>query len=146
MLVMPDCAVAVFARTSILGAMVRFFDILDGTKIILEDLIPVQRVGKMVLNRNPESYFTETEQVAFMTSNVVPGIDFSNDPFLQGRNFSHNDTQLIRLGSPNFHELPINRPVCPFSNNQRDAHMLITINKGRRPRKERPISPMSWNF
>ena len=107
------------------------FDILDATKIIPEDLIPVQRVGKMVLNRNPDNYFAETEQVAFMTSNVVPGIDFSNDPLLQGRNFSYNDTQLSRLGSPNFHEIPINRPVCPFSNNQRDAHMRTTINKGR---------------
>jgi catalase len=107
------------------------FDILDATKIIPEDLIPVQRVGRMVLNRNPDNYFAETEQVAFMTSNVVPGIDFSNDPLLQGRNFSYNDTQLSRLGSPNFHEIPINRPVCPFSNNQRDAHMRTTINKGR---------------
>jgi catalase len=107
------------------------FDILDATKIIPEDLIPVQRVGKMVLNRNPDNYFAETEQVAFMTSNVVPGIDFSNDPLLQGRNFSYNDTQLSRLGSPNFHEIPINRPICPFSNNQRDAHMRTTINKGR---------------
>jgi catalase len=107
------------------------FDILDATKIIPEDLIPVQRVGKMVLNRNPDNYFAETEQVAFMTSNVVPGIDFSNDPLLQGRNFSYNDTQLSRLGSPNFHEIPINRPVCPFSNNQRDAHMRVTINRGR---------------
>jgi catalase len=107
------------------------FDILDATKIIPEDLIPVQRVGKMLLNRNPDNYFAETEQVAFMTSNVVPGIDFSNDPLLQGRNFSYNDTQLSRLGSPNFHEIPINRPVCPFSNNQRDAHMRTTINKGR---------------
>jgi catalase len=107
------------------------FDILDATKIIPEDLIPVQRVGKMVLNRNPDNYFAETEQVAFMTSNVVPGIDFSNDPLLQGRNFSYNDTQLSRLGSPNFHEIPINRPVCPFSNNQRDAHMRTTVNRGR---------------
>ncbi|MBV8143105.1 MAG: catalase [Verrucomicrobia bacterium] len=107
------------------------FDILDATKIIPEDLIPVQRVGKMVLNRNPDNYFAETEQVAFMTSNVVPGIDFSNDPLLQGRNFSYNDTQLSRLGSPNFHEIPINRPVCPFSNNQREAHMRITLNRGR---------------
>jgi catalase len=107
------------------------FDILDATKIIPEDLIPVQRVGKLVLNRNPDNYFAETEQVAFMTSNVVQGIDFSNDPLLQGRNFSYNDTQLSRLGSPNFHEIPINRPVCPFSNNQRDAHMRTTINKGR---------------
>ncbi len=107
------------------------FDILDATKIIPEDLIPVRRVGKMVLNRNPDNYFAETEQVAFMTSNVVPGIDFCNDPLLQGRNFSYNDTQLSRLGSPNFHEIPINRPVCPFSNNQRDAHLRVTINKSR---------------
>ena len=86
------------------------FDLLDATKIWPEDLVPVQRVGKMTLNRNPDNYFSETEQVAFMTSNVVPGIDFSNDPLLQGRNFSYNDTQLSRLGSPNFHEIPINRP------------------------------------
>ena len=107
------------------------FDILDSTKIIPEDLVPLKRVGRLTLNRNPDNYFAETEQVAFMTSNVVPGIDFSHDPLLQGRNFSYNDTQLSRLGSPNFHELPINRPVCPFSNNQRDAHMRTTINKGR---------------
>jgi catalase len=107
------------------------FDILDATKIWPEDLIPVQRVGKMTLNRNPDNYFAETEQVAFMTTNIVPGIDFSNDPLLQGRNFSYLDTQLSRLGTPNFHELPINRAVCPFSNNQRDAHMRTTINKGR---------------
>jgi catalase len=107
------------------------FDLLDATKIWPEDLVPVQRAGKMTLNRNPDNYFSETEQVAFMTSNVVPGIDFSNDPLLQGRNFSYNDTQLSRLGSPNFHEIPINRPLCPFSNNQRDAHMRTTINKGR---------------
>ncbi|RYG59349.1 catalase, partial [bacterium] len=107
------------------------FDVLDATKIWPEDLIPVKRIGKMTLNRNPDNYFSETEQVAFMTTNIVPGIDFSNDPLLQGRNFSYLDTQLSRLGSPNFHELPINRPVCPFSNNQRDAHMRHTINKGR---------------
>ena len=107
------------------------FDLLDSTKIIPEDLVPVQRIGKMVLNRNPDNYFAEVEQVAFMTSNVVPGIDFSHDPLLQGRNFSYNDTQLSRLGTHNFHELPINRAVCPFSNNQRDGHMRMTINKGR---------------
>src|ERR1700760_101769 len=97
------------------------FDILDATKIIPEDLIPVQRVGKMVLNRNPDNYFAETEQVAFMTSNVVPGIDFSNDPLLQGRNFSYNDTQLSRLGTPNHQQLPINAPKCPVMNFQRDG-------------------------
>ena len=107
------------------------FDVLDATKLWPEELVPLIRVGKMILNRNPDNYFAETEQVAFMTSNVPPGIDFSNDPLLQGRNFSYNDTQLSRLGSPNFHEIPINRPVCPFSNNQRDAHMRTTINKGR---------------
>jgi len=107
------------------------FDILDATKIWPEDLIPVRRIGKMTLNRNPDNYFSETEQVAFNTTNIVPGIDFSNDPLLQGRNFSYLDTQLSRLGSPNFTELPINRPVAPVSNNQRDAHMRYTINKGR---------------
>ncbi len=107
------------------------FDILDATKIWPEDLIPVRRVGKMTLNRNPDNYFSETEQVAFNTTNIVPGIDFSNDPLLQGRNFSYLDTQLSRLGSPNFTELPINRPVVEVSNNQRDAHMRHTINKGR---------------
>ncbi len=107
------------------------FDVLDATKIWPEDLVPVRRIGKMTLNRNPDNFFAETEQVAFMTTNIVPGIDFSDDPLLQGRNFSYLDTQLSRLGSPNFHELPINRPVCPFSNNQRDAHMRHTINEGR---------------
>jgi catalase len=107
------------------------FDVLDATKLWPEDLIPVVRVGKMTLDRNPNNYFSETEQVAFMVTNIVPGVDFSNDPLLQGRTFSYQDTQLSRLGSTNFHELPINRPVCPFSNNQRDGHMRTTINKGR---------------
>lgn len=107
------------------------FDVLDATKLWPEDLIPIQRVGKMVLNRNPDNFFAETEQVAFNTTNIVPGIDFSNDPLLQGRNFSYLDTQLSRLGSPNFTELPINRPITPVSNNQREAHMRYTINKGR---------------
>ncbi len=107
------------------------FDILDATKLWPEELLPVRRVGKMTLNRNPDNYFAETEQVAFNTTNIVPGIDFSNDPLLQGRNFSYLDTQLSRLGSPNFTELPINRPSCPVSNNQREAHMRHTINKGR---------------
>lgn len=107
------------------------FDILDATKLWPEELIPVRRVGKMTLNRNPDNYFAETEQVAFNTTNVVPGISFSNDPLLQGRNFSYLDTQLSRLGSPNFTELPINRPMCPVSNNQRDAKMRHTIDKGR---------------
>ena len=107
------------------------FDILDATKIWPEELLPVKRVGKMTLNRNPDNYFAETEQVAFNTTNVVPGISFSNDPLLQGRNFSYLDTQLSRLGSPNFTELPINRPVATVSNNQRDAQMRYTIDKGR---------------
>jgi catalase len=107
------------------------FDILDSTKIWPEDLIPVQKVGKMTLNRNPDNFFAETEQVAYHTANIVPGIEFSNDPLLHGRNFSYLDTQLSRLGSPNFTELPINRPVAEVSNNQRDAHMRYRINKGR---------------
>ena len=107
------------------------FDILDATKLWPEELLPVRRVGKMTLNRNPDNYFAETEQVAFNTTNVVPGISFSNDPLLQGRNFSYLDTQLSRLGSPNFTELPINRSVASVSNNQRDAQMRYTIDKGR---------------
>ncbi len=107
------------------------FDVLDATKIWPEELLPVRRVGKMTLNRNPDNYFAETEQVAFNTTNILPGMDFTDDPLLQGRNFSYLDTQLSRLGSPNFTELPINRPTCPVSNNQREAHMRHTINKGR---------------
>ena len=106
------------------------FDILDPTKLIPEELVPVRRIGKMVLDRNPDSYFAETEQVAFCTAHVVPGIDFTNDPLLQGRNFSYLDTQLSRLGGPNFHEIPINRPVCPFSNGQRDGFHRMTIDTG----------------
>ena len=107
------------------------FDILDATKLIPEDLIPVRRIGKMTLNRNPDNYFSETEQVAFMTTNIVPGLDFSDDPLLQGRNFSYLDTQISRLGSPNWTQLPINRPLAPVSNNQRDSHMRYTINPGK---------------
>jgi catalase len=107
------------------------FDLLDPTKIIPEELVPVRRIGKMVLNQNPENFFAETEQVAFHPGNVVPGIDFTNDPLLQGRLFSYLDTQLIRLGGPNFAEIPINRPVVPVHNNQRDGFMRQTINKGR---------------
>ncbi len=106
------------------------FDLLDPTKIIPEELVPVRIIGKMTLNRNPDNYFSETEQVAFCTSHVVPGIDFTNDPLLQGRLFSYLDTQLRRVG-PNFAELPINRPINPVSNNQRDAFARQTINKGR---------------
>jgi catalase len=107
------------------------FDPLDPTKIIPEEVIPVQRIGKLTLNRNPDNFFAETEQVAFHVGNLVPGIDFSNDPLLQGRAFSYTDTQLIRLGGPNFHELPINRSVAPVHNNQRDGFMRHTVNTGR---------------
>jgi catalase len=107
------------------------FDLLDATKIIPEELVPVQRVGRLTLNRNPENFFAETEQVAFHPGHLVPGIDFTDDPLLQGRLFSYTDTQLIRLGGPNFHEIPINRPVAPIHNNQRDGHMRQTINSAR---------------
>ena len=107
------------------------FDILDPTKIIPEELVPVQPIGRMVLNRNPDNFFAETEQAAFHPGHVVPGIDFSNDPLLQGRLFSYTDTQLLRLGGPNFQEIPINRPVTPVHNNQRDGLMRQTINRGR---------------
>ncbi|MUV37638.1 Catalase [Lentibacillus sp. JNUCC-1] len=106
------------------------FDILDPTKIWPEEDVPVKIIGKMTLNRNVDNVFAETEQVAFHPGHVVPGIDFTNDPLLQGRLFSYTDTQLIRLGGPNFHELPINRPVCPFHNNQRDGYGRQTINVG----------------
>ncbi len=107
------------------------FDLLDPTKLIPEELVPVQLIGKMTLNRNPDNFFAETEQVAFHIGNIVPGIDFTNDPLLQGRLFSYTDTQLIRLGGPNFHEIPINRPVIGVHNNQRDGHMRQTINTGK---------------
>jgi catalase len=106
------------------------FDLLDPTKIIPEEIVPVQRIGKLTLNRNPDNFFAETEQVAFHVGNVVPGIDFTNDPLMQGRLFSYTDTQLIRLGGPNFHEIPINRPVAPVHNNQRDGFMRQTVNRG----------------
>jgi catalase len=106
------------------------FDLLDPTKIIPEEIVPVQRIGRLTLNRNPDNFFAETEQVAFHIGNIVPGIDFTNDPLLQGRLFSYLDTQLIRLGGPNFHEIPINRPVAPLHNNQRDGFMRQTINRG----------------
>ncbi len=107
------------------------FDLLDPTKLVPEELVPVQRIGRMVLNRNPDNFFAETEQVAFHLGHVVPGIDFTNDPLLQGRLFSYTDTQLSRLGGPNFHEIPINRPVAPLHNNQRDGIHRQTINKGK---------------
>ncbi|MFL9962819.1 catalase HPII [Paraburkholderia sediminicola] len=106
------------------------FDLLDPTKLIPEERVPVKIIGKMTLNRNPDNFFAETEQVAFHPGHVVPGIDFSNDPLLQGRLFSYTDTQISRLGGPNFHEIPINRPVCPFVNNQRDAMHRQAIHVG----------------
>lgn len=106
------------------------FDLLDPTKLIPEELVPVKIIGKMILNRNPDNFFAETEQIAFHPGHIVPGIDFTNDPLLQGRLFSYTDTQLSRLGSPNFNEIPINRPITPVHNNQRDGHMRQTINKG----------------
>ena len=107
------------------------FDLLDPTKLVPEELVPVIILGRMVLNKNPDNFFAETEQIAFHPGHVVPGIDFSNDPLLQGRLFSYTDTQLSRLGSPNFHEIPINRSVAPVHNNQRDGHMRQEINVGR---------------
>ncbi len=107
------------------------FDVLDATKLIPEEQMPLRVIGRMVLDRNPTNYFSETEQVAFMTQNVVPGIDFSNDPLLQGRNFSYLDTQLSRLGGPNFAQLPINAPKCPMMNFQRDGHMQFQVPAGR---------------
>lgn len=106
------------------------FDLLDPTKIIPEEMVPVQRIGKLTLNRNPDNFFAETEQVAFHPGHLVSGIDFTDDPLLQGRLFSYTDTQLTRLGGPNFAQIPINRPTCPMHNNQRDGHMQQIINRG----------------
>ncbi|MGO4886354.1 catalase [Anaerobacillus sp. MEB173] len=106
------------------------FDILDPTKFWPEEIVPVKIIGKMTLNRNQDNFFAETEQAAFHPGHVVPGIDFSNDPLLQGRLFSYTDTQLLRLGGPNFHEIPINRPIAPVNNNQRDGFHRMTIDKG----------------
>jgi len=107
------------------------FDLLDATKIIPEDLVPVQPVGKMTLNRNPDNFFVETEQVAFHTGHVVSGIDFSDDPLLQGRNFSYLDTQINRFGGPNFHQLPINQPKSPVNNYQQDSFMRYANRPGK---------------
>ena len=107
------------------------FDHLDATKLIPEELVPLQVIGRMVLDRWPNNFFAETEQVAYCPSHVVPGIDFSNDPLLQGRLFSYLDTQLSRLGSPNFHQIPVNAPKCPFANYQRDGHMQMAQPAGR---------------
>ena len=115
------------------------FDVLDATKIIPEELVPVRRVGRLVLDRVVDNFFAETEQVAFQTGNVVPGIDFTNDPLLQGRNFSYLDTQLKRLGSTNFTHLPVNAPRCPFHHFQQDGHMAFYNPKGRAN-----YEPNSW--
>ncbi|MDK1490817.1 catalase [Sinorhizobium sp. 7-81] len=115
------------------------FDILDPTKIIPEEVLPTKPVGRLVLDRMPDNFFAETEQVAFMTQNVPPGIDFSDDPLLQGRNFSYLDTQLKRLGSPNFTHIPINAPKCPFQHFQQDGHMAM-----RNPVGRVNYQPNSW--
>jgi catalase len=107
------------------------FDVLDATKIVPEELVPVTAVGRMVLDRNPDNFFAETEQVAFGVQNLVPGIDFSNDPLLAGRIHSYFDTQLLRLGGPNFHEIPINAPIAQSHNNQRDGFHRQAIHRGR---------------
>ena len=115
------------------------FDVLDATKLIPEELIPIRKVGRLVLDRCVDNFFAETEQVAFCTNNIVPGVDFSNDPLLQGRNFSYLDTQLSRLGGPNFTNLPINAPKCPFATLQQDGHMAM-IN----PKSRANYEPNSW--
>ena len=115
------------------------FDVLDATKIIPEELVPVKPVGRLVLNKVVDNFFAETEQVAFCTQNIVPGIDFTDDPLLQGRNFSYLDTQLKRLGSPNFTHIPINAPRCPVHHFQQDGHMAMTNPKGRAN-----YEPNSW--
>jgi catalase len=107
------------------------YDVLDATKLIPEEALPIRPIGRMVLDRNPDNFFAETEQVAFCPANIVPGIDFSNDPLLQGRLFSYLDTQKSRLGTANFHQLPINAPKCPVMNFQRDGQMQMDVPKGR---------------
>ncbi len=119
------------------------FDHLDPTKLIPEELVPLTVIGRMVLDRWPDNFFAETEQVAFCPSHLVPGLDFSNDPLLQGRLFSYLDTQLSRLGSPNFHQLPINAPKCPFANQQRDGHMQMSIPTGRVAYEPSSLDPIS---
>jgi catalase len=107
------------------------YDVLDPTKLIPEELVPLRVIGKMTLNRNPDNHFAENEQVAYMPTNIVPGIEFSNDPLLQGRLFSYLDTQKSRLGTSNFHQIPINAPKCPFANFQRDGMMQMAVPQGR---------------
>jgi catalase len=107
------------------------FDVLDATKLITEEQVPIRRVGRLVLDRCVDNFFAETEQVAFCTNNIIQGVDFSNDPLLQGRNFSYLDTQVKRLGGPNFTHIPINAPKCPFHNFQQDGHMAMVNPMGR---------------
>lgn len=116
------------------------FDVLDATKLIPEEVVPIRRVGQLVLDRCVDNFFAETEQVAFCTQNIVPGIDFSDDPLLQGRNFSYLDTQLKRLGSPNFTHIPVNAPKCPFAHFQQDGHMAM-----RNPSGRVNYEPNSWS-
>src|SRR5450631_2353109 len=107
------------------------YDVLDPTKLIPEEVLPIRMIGRMVLDRNPDNFFAETEQVAYCPANIVPGVDFTNDPLLQGRLFSYLDTQKSRLGTANFHQLPINAPKCPVMNFQRDGQMQMNVPKGR---------------
>ncbi|TWI60417.1 catalase [Pseudoduganella lurida] len=127
----PEYELGIQVFTEQQAAAFGTFDVLDATKIVPEELVPVQPVGKMVLDRNPDNFFAETEQVAFCAAHVVPGIDFTNDPLLQGRIHSYIDTQLTRLGGPNFHEIPINSAIAPVHNNQRDGLHRQAINRGR---------------
>jgi catalase len=115
------------------------FDVLDPTKIVPEEEVPVRRVGRLVLDRTVDNFFAETEQVAFCTQNIIPGVDFTNDPLLQGRNFSYLDTQLKRLGGPNFSYLPVNAPKCPIAHFQQDGHMAVS-----NPVTRANYEPNSW--
>jgi catalase len=113
--------------------------VLDPTKLIPEEQVPIRKVGRLILDRCVDNFFAETEQVAFCTNNIIPGVDFSNDPLLQGRNFSYLDTQVKRLGGPNFTHIPINAPKCPFHNFQQDGHMAMVNPTGRAN-----YEPNSW--
>jgi len=127
----PEYELGLQIFTEAQAAAFGVFDVLDATKLIPEELAPLRPVGKLVLDRNPDNFFAETEQVAFCTAHLVPGLDFSNDPLMQGRIHSYVDTQLTRLGGPNFHEIPINSPVAQVHNNQRDGFHRQAINRGR---------------
>ncbi len=127
----PEWELGLQVFTEEQAAAFKVFDVLDATKLVPEELVPVRPVGRMVLDRNPDNFFAETEQVAFCIAHLVPGIDFTNDPLLQGRIHSYVDTQLTRLGGPNFHEIPINSPVAQVHNNQRDGFHRQAVNRGR---------------